>query len=423
MTRRRLSRLALCAAVAGLLGASACSSTPQYDTVTIMVPWSDTEFADFYSVVQSFETLHPSIHVAFQATRAQREQLDEAVRANQPPDLAVLPSIGTVEEYIHPGSGETGLAPLPDIEPAGFVAPFNKLMNFDNGVYAVPIKADVKSLLWYPSQDEPPPTSPSALAAYSEDRPGLWCLGLASGPTSGWPGADAIADLLLEQGGVEVYKGLLAGTTKWDGAQVQQAWNTWGEFIRNSKPGDALAVPYQDASKGMSTGKCSVEHGALAAMGFPSTPPVDRSYDFVQPEDTPLQVSADFLGMFDTHNPGAVQLLDYLADPKTQQMWVQIPGADAFSAEGAVKADVYPSAVQKRIAGLLQPTAGRTLCFSLADAMQPDVAAAFYRAVLNFAGSPGSAQLLTSNLEDLDNVQKNAAAGKPTAELANRLCS
>jgi alpha-glucoside transport system substrate-binding protein len=424
MTKSRFSRLALCAAVAGLLGASAsCSSAPQHDTVTIMVPWGSTEFADFYNIVQDFEALHPSIHVAFQATRAQREQLDEAVRANQPPDLAVLPSISTVEEYIHPGPGETGLAELPSsIKPADFVAPFSSLMSFDDGVYAVPIKADVKSLLWFPAQSTPPPTSPSALAAYSEDHPGLWCLGLASGPTSGWPGADAIADLLLQQNnGVGAYEGLLTGATKWDGAQVRQAWNTWGDYIRNGKPSTALGVSYQDASKGMSKGTCSLEHGALAAMGFSS--PVDQTYNFVSPTNTPLQVSADFLGMFDTHNPGAVQLLDYLADSKTQQAWVQIPGADAFSAELAVPATVYPTAIQKRIAGLLQPTAGRTLCFTIADAMQPDLAAAFYQAVLNFAGSTGSTQILASNLQDLDNVRNNATAGTPTAGLANRLCS
>ncbi len=393
------SRLALCAALAGLLAGSAACSSPAQDTVTIMVPWSGTEFDAFYSLVQQFQKQHPSIKIEYLATRAQSEQLDAAVQAGHPPDLAVVPSIGTVGEYIHPANGRTGLARLGgdgNIDPSAFVEPFRGLMTLDGGVYVVPIKADVKSLIWYDSaRSAAPPTTPDALRALSAERSDVWCLGLDSGATSGWPGADAIADLVLEKDGADAYAGWLSGTTSWSSSQVRDAWSTWYGFIRKSdgdQPTKALTTPFGDA-------------------------------DFASPSaGVPLQVSADFLGMFATDNPGAKLLLDYLAEKSTQQAWVNYPGADAFSAESAVAPSAYPTPVQQRIAALLQPNAGRTLCFSIADAMQPNLAAAFYQAVTGYVAEP-SALSLTTLLGELDKVRKNLTTSAVTAAVANRLCS
>ena len=416
------SRLALGAAVAALLGGSAaCSGTPAQDTVTIMVPWSGTEFEAFYVQVQAFERQNPSIRVEFQATRAQTEQLDQAVQAGRPPDLAVVPSIGTVDEYIHPADGHTGLARL-DIDPRRFVEPFRGLMTLDGGVYVAPIKADVKSLIWYdPSRTAAPSTTPAALSALAADRPDLWCLGLDSGSTSGWPGADAIADVLLEDDGTSAYEDWLSGATAWSSAQMQDAWTTWDGLIRDSDPAATLTRSFDDATGGMTAGTCSLAHGALTAMGFGPKLTAGRDYDFVSPPaPVPLQVSADFLGMFATGNPGAEKLLDYLAETSTQDAWVNYPGADAFSAESAVGPSAYSAAIQQRIAALLQPKAGRTLCFSVADAMQPNLQAAFYQAVMSYVGG---LQSLTAILDELDKVQKDLATDASTASVANRLCS
>jgi alpha-glucoside transport system substrate-binding protein len=418
------SRLTRCAAAAALLaGSAACSGTPAYDTVTIMVPWSGTEFSTFYAIVRQFEAQNPSIRVEFQATRAQSEQLDQAVGAGHPPDLAVLPSIGTVNEYIHPANGETGLARLDSIKPSDFVEPFRGLMTLDGGVYVVPVKADVKSLIWYdPARIAPPPTSSAGLSTLSAQHPDPWCLGLSSGATSGWPGADAIADVLLQNYPTSAYTGWLSGATAWSGAELKGAWSTWGAYIQNSNRSAALTEPFGNAASDLTSGSgCSIAHGALTTMGFSSSLVPGKDYDFVSPASpTPLQVSADFLGMFATNNPGAEKLLDYLVRPTTQEAWVRSPGADAFSAEVGVGPTVYRTSVQQRIAALLQPAAHRTLCFSIADAMEPDLAAAFYQAVTNYVSDP---QSLDKILAELDKVQKNLAKDASTTDVASRLCS
>lgn len=417
------SRIALGAALAGLLGATAaCSGGVQpVDNVTIMVQWSGTEFEAFYAQVQAFESLHPSIHVEFQVTRAQSEQLSQAVQAGHPPDLAVVPSIGTVDAYIHPAQGQTGLARL-DFDPDDFDQPFRGLMTLDGGVYVVPVKADVKSLIWYdPTRTATPPTSPTALSELSADHADLWCLGLDSGATSGWPGADAIADLLLEKYGATAYAGWLSGKTSWTGSDVEGAWKTWDGLINGSDPRTALTRSFNGATGEMTSGDCSLAHGALAAMGFASDLQPTRDYDFVNPPSpAPLQVSADFLGMFATNNQGAKMLLDYLTQPKTQEAWVNYPNGDAFSAEVAVRPPAYQNPLQYRIATLLQPQSGRTLCFSIADAMQPNLSGAFYQAVMNYVGDPNS---LKQILGELANVQKKLTTEASTANVADRLCS
>ncbi|WP_133913074.1 hypothetical protein [Streptomyces sp. NBC_00582] len=78
----------------------------------------------------------------------------------------------------------------------------------------------------------------------------------------------------------------------------------------------------------------------------------------------------------------------------------------AFSADSEVTR--YDDAVQRRIAGMLRPASGHTLCFGAADAMVPDVSAAFYRAVLDHA--TGATEDPTRLLDALDDVQEEFGA-------------
>ena len=55
--------LVRCALVLGLLLTPVACAGPGKDTVTIMVPWSDTEFGALYAVVEAFESRHPGIDV------------------------------------------------------------------------------------------------------------------------------------------------------------------------------------------------------------------------------------------------------------------------------------------------------------------------------------------------------------------------
>ena len=408
MSARRI-RIARVVAALGLLAASAgCGGTAHGGSVTIMVPWSGAEFDAFYSVIKQFEAT-TGVDVQVEVTRAQTEQLDAAVQAGDPPDLAVLPSVGAVDQYAIAHE----LQPL-DIDPAAFVEPFRGLMSVGATVYAVPVKADVKSLIWYdPKVSAQPPTNPDAQEALGAGRTDYWCLGLESGPTSGWPGADWIADLLLAEQGVGPYEKWLSGSPDWTASLVENAWNTWADLVGGST-GGAATTAFNDAAAGMvaATPKCRLAHGALSAMGFSTSLSPGGDYDFAVPaKPAPLEVSADFLGMFTAHNPEAEALIDYLSSTKAQTMWVQEPGGYAFSANSNVKVAAYPDEIERNIAALLQPGSGHPLCFGAADMMRPDLSTAFYQAVVNYTEIPNSTTL-TKLLDGLDTTQDVTGASQ-----------
>ncbi|MEW2049126.1 extracellular solute-binding protein [Streptomyces sp. NPDC005476] len=392
--RRLKAPLVRCALVLALLLAPVACGEPLKDKVTIMVPWSGTEFQAFYAVVKAFEKDH-DIDVEPQVTRALTQQLDAAVAADAEPDLAVLPSVGAIAKY-----REEGALRRLGIDTQAYVQPFRGLGMHGGEVYAVPVKADVKSLVWYDARVTPrPPDSWTALRSRSDD----WCLGLESGPTSGWPGADWIADILLADGGVDPYTDWASGEVQWDGKPVRDAWSTWGDLVNGARTG-AAAFDFRAAAKRMTEGKCSLSHGALSAMAFDPAQVKDDGYTYVPSSREALEVSADFVGKF-TGNRSADEFIAYLAGARAQQAWVDEPGF-ALSADSRVTR--YADTTQGRIAQMLR-SPRYTLCFSAADAMDPDVSAAFYRAVLDYANGKAAGPLL----EALDDVQEELGYANP----------
>ncbi|MFE9019885.1 extracellular solute-binding protein [Streptomyces sp. NPDC007808] len=373
--------LVRCALVLGLLLTAVGCGAAERERVTIMVPWTGTEFEAFHAVIDAFEERHPDIDVEPQVTRDLTPQLDAAVAAGAAPDLAVLASAGAITKF----SNDNALRKL-DVDTDAFVRPFRELGMRGGDVYAVPVKADVKSLVWYDPEvvDPPPPRTWAALRARSDS----WCLGLASGPTSGWPGADWIADILLAEEGVATYRGWVAGTEDWSSPPVARAWSTWRHVIGESDLSKAPVLRFgAAASKGMADRTCSLSHGALSAMDF--APQDVRAYRYVVPaEDRPLEVSGDFVGKF-TDKDGADTLVEYLASAEAQQIWADAPG---FALSPHEKVTRYRDTTQGSVAQLLR--SDHALCFSAADAMDPDVAAAFYRAVLDYVRGADLSPLL-----------------------------
>jgi alpha-glucoside transport system substrate-binding protein len=410
-----ITRLAVCTAVA-LATVTACTPTGG-GSVTILVAWSGTELTAFDgTVIRGFEAAYPGTVVHVESTRALNSDLDTDLQQGDPPDIAALPSIGAINQYAAQGA----LQPLDRlIDSRAYGQPWSSLIRpeANRHVYAVPVKADVKSLIWYDPQalqqeaarSRPPATVPQ-LAALSHQlaRSGRppWCLAVSSPPTSGWPGADWIADLLLASAGPGGYQAWADGHLPWTSPQVIAAWQAWGTLLGTS-PASGGQVPALTAAIGSvrpSPGGCFLSHGTLVDQGFGPAARYGTDYAFFPfpsrgspatggaAKSGAIQVSADFVGMFRA-TPAAENLIRYMTSTAAQEAWVGYPGADGFSPSSEVPASAYPTPVTRSIAALL--TSGRELCFGAADAMPPDLGAAFDHAVLWYLAQPSA---LTSTI-------------------------
>jgi alpha-glucoside transport system substrate-binding protein len=423
--RSKITRFALALGLALSLCAAAACGASQEPTVTVIVPWTGGELNAFEAVIEPFEKEN-HVKVLPEPTSAVAQTVDADLAAGDQSILVDLPSPGAVTQYV-----KLGLHPLPGINLNSYDQPWRSLAEVNGRVYAVPVKADVKSLIWY--QTSTPRSSLTSWGALENfSRHGTpWCLGLANGLTSGWPGADWVADILLSQYGPVTYESWLAGTLPWTSPQVSSAWQEWGALMRHGTavPGGAskaLTTAYGDANPGNPSAKmpeygCELEHGALSATGLDPS----QGYDYVpfpaiSGDASRVLVSGDFMVMFgDDQN--AVHLLQYLAKGSTQEMWVKETTGYAFSADNAVQPSAYPGGpggVEYSIAGRLQPGTGLTLCFSAEDMMAPDMTAAFEQAVLDYVYDPNSLHRLLAGLQQTQQglprteplVQGNACA-------------
>ncbi len=398
----------------------ACSSAGAAGKVQIMASWTSQEEEQFLEVLAEFEK-DEKIDVEYVGTRALSQVLQSEVRQGTPPDIALLPSPGELAAYARDGH----LVPLDGIVSSGQDEYSDQWMELekvklDNGGdkrFAVAVKADLKSAIWFNPKTLPGPkprTGEELLALTRDIAAGgrtPWCMGLGATPDSGWPGTDWIEDVLLHQAGPDVYRRWAASKLPWTSPEVRQAWVTWsqltgGDNVRGG-PKSALLTDFGDSGRAMfgSQPGCLLDHQASFIMGvyqgYEITPKIEVEDDFdffpfpaFAGKPPASVVSADLAAMF-TDTPQARKLISYLASEKAQRIWPRNGGA--FSTNRKVGPSEHRDAVSKKVATVL--TSDQSLCFDASDLMPPKMRTAFYRAVLEHVDDPSKMDSLLAKLE------------------------
>lgn len=404
--------LALATVLALTVTLPACAAqTRTGGTVTILGPWTGDERREFRAVLNVFEHKH-GITVYYQDARAVTQVLRANTQAGTPPDVAILPSPGGLVSYIR----DKRLYPLDDVIAAEVRAAFRNLWMLprDGHVYTVPVKANLKGLVWYNPDTigGPAPRTWDELTAYGDAIVASggtpWCMGMGDAPNSGWPGTDMIEDLLLRQAGPDVYRGWAAGEIPWRGGDVERAWRAWGAIAGNPRfvhggPKAALLTDFGDAGRPMFDDPpgCYLESQASFVMSFYRDYGTNAKFDFVaETSKAAWTTSADLAAML-TDTDEARKLMRFLATD-AQVLWPKINGSSAFTVKDGVAVDRDP--VSRRIEDILH--SDKILCFDAADVMPARMNDAFNRAVLEYLNDPAS---LDTVLERLDQVRNTIA--------------
>lgn len=399
--------------------AGGCSASADEGTVTVLASWTGEEETAFLRLLDAFKA-DTGIDYNYQGTRAIEQVLAADVQRGAAPDVAVLPNPGVLAKYEKSGD----LLPLDGVLEGAAGDSYGQqwlaLQKIGTSrQYAVAVKADLKSLIWYnPAQlTGPKPTTWADLVAFGADLTAKggtpWCVGMGAPPTSGWPGTDWIEDILLHSAGRGPYRAWSAGKLEWTSPEITQAWRDWGSVV--AVPGAirggtaaALLTDFADAGKPMFTNPpgCALEHQASFIMSRyqlkradGTSPRPGTDFDFLRfPGRDAYEVSADLAGMF-RDTPEARRLIAYLASEKAQRIWPGIPGASAFSVHPKVGPDVYADPVSRRIADTL--TSASELCFDASDLMPATMSGAFHRAVLEYLSNPDRLDILLAQLEKI----------------------
>ncbi|NGO06135.1 extracellular solute-binding protein [Streptomyces sp. HC44] len=383
------------------------SDTP--DPLVVLGPWTGKEGEAFEAALKKLDDGTGRTYT-YEGTRSLRETLVSQLEAGAPPDVAILNSIGELTEYarrdqLKPLAEETAERAYPPWAPT-------LLVDSRRRTYWVPLKVDVKSLVW--SKEGTPSDDPE------------WCVGLASQATSGWPGTDWIEDILLHQAGPARYTEWATGRLDWRDPAVERAWTTWAGLLGDRSPESierSLTTSYEGTP-----GPDGQPRGLLASPGFDCTH--EHQNAFIRyvyaDDDVRVEPSARFLHGRPEHRDAYEVAGDMAAvfsdDPAAQELVERLSSSDGrerwrAEADPAVRplfpdtAGLPPTTsadpIEQEIDSLLTSRA-RTLCFDASDVMPPELRDVFYRAVLEFFRDP-TAKHLDSLLRQLETVRVQVA--------------
>lgn len=399
-------------------GGGGASSTPK--TLDVLSVWGGEELDSFKAVVAPF-TSQSGITVNVESTRDLDATLTTRIRGNNPPDIAILPNPGKMQQL----ASQHHLVALDSMLDAStlhssYASTWLDLGSYQGKLYALFYKAANKGTIWYsPAQFQSagyqvPATFTDLLAlsttiANSGKYP--WAMGVESGAASGWPATDWLAQIYLNQAGPAQYDKWVAHQIPWTDPSLTQAFQTYGQIVAghhfiNGAPQSILATGFQDASYQPFT---SPPKAYLYYLG-------DFTEGFITKQFPSLKPGTDFgFFPFPTLNPqyqgavtggadvvtalkdnGAVrQLVKYLATADAQTIWVKRGGFT--SVNKGVDLSAYPDPVAQASAKML--TAATTFRFGAGDLMPPAVQQAFWKGMLTFIGDQSQLASVLSDIE------------------------
>ncbi|MGP4015964.1 ABC transporter substrate-binding protein [Saccharopolyspora sp. 5N708] len=412
MTHGKLRWLAM---VVPLLLAACTAPEAGQPSVTVLASWTGVEEQRFRQVIDAFER-ETDITVNYQGTRALEQVLLADVQKGTPPDVAIVPSPGELQRFLDAGL----LHPMGDQRPdEDYSSRWWSVLRLGTDLrYAVPVKADLKSIVWYhrSGPELAPQTWEDMLELAAE--PGSWCMGMGAPPVSGWPGTDWIEDILLQQSGVEAYRLWAQGELSWQQDPVRRAWQAWRQIVGDPAAiggtASALLTDFGDAGSGMLADppRCSFDHAGSFVSSYHDSADLDFFW-FPRFPDQPSRqqpiVTADLAVMVKASpeaapTPEAVAFMNFLASERGQRIWPSQPGSGAYSVNLGAAGDEAASGDARITQALSYPS---QICLDASDLMPAAMRNAFYRAVLEFVRDPDRMDEILAQLDQVQGELKN----------------
>jgi alpha-glucoside transport system substrate-binding protein len=396
------------------------SKTNTSKTLTLLTTWGGEEQASFKATVAPF-TQRTGIKVNITATRDMDAQLTIQLRGNNPPDIAILPNPGKMQQL----AGQNKLIALDSFLDmnqvhSDYAKSWTDLGSFNGKLYAIFFKTTNKGTVWYnPSQFKSggysTPTTWQDMINLSNTIAGKgkypWSMGVESGAASGWPSADWVAQIFANQSGPDMYDKWVAHKIPWTDASVKNAFQYFGQIAHgnhyiNGAPQSILATNFEPASYGPFK---SPPDSYMYYLG-------DFTEGFITSHFKNLKPETDFnFFPFPTINDsykGAItvgadvvvamkdgdsmhQLVKYLATADAQAIWVKRGGFTAVNK--SVPVSDYPDPVSQASVQML--TSAPIIKYGAGDLMPSAVQTAFWQGLLKFIQDQTQLDSVLSTIE------------------------
>ncbi len=322
--------------------------------ISLLGVWSGDEEARILDIFAPL-TEACGITIAYEGTRDLSAVLATRVEGGNPPDITMMPSVGSLEQY------KNSLVPMKDAGAhlENYDSSWLDLGSVDGEIYGVFVKSDIKSLVWY---------SPVEFAAAGYKVPTTWeefvaladqikadgsvpfAMGMESGAATGWTGTDLVQDILIRTQGADFVNGLAYGTTAWTDPAVKEAWEIYGTWAADPTYAlggaqgtvstgflDAIYAVFADPPQAYMV-KQSGFAGGIVQNQYPELV-FGTDYDFfvlpgIGGEKVPMQVGGDLMAVFN-NSPEVKAVVGYLTSEQGANAWA----ASGFDLSPNMKVD------------------------------------------------------------------------------------
>jgi ABC-type sugar transport system, periplasmic component len=387
-------------------------------TIEVAAKWTGEEQANFQKVLDAFQE-KTGAKVTYASTGEDTgAYLGPRIQGGNPPDIAILPQPGLVQQY----ADQNALKPLSAQVLAQIdqnYTPYWKELGSANGqVYGVLVKAAHKSLIWYRQSafDEAGVTPPQSW----DDLIGKTAQTLSDAGTppfalcgaSGWTLTDLFENIYLSTAGPENYDKLAKHEIPWTDPTVKTAMEKMvqifskKEFMLNGSSG-ALQTDFPTCVTqvyGQKKAAMVIEADFVAAAASESGATIGEEakiFPFPAAGDTQPVVLGGDIAVAMKDSEGAQALLEYLASVEGGTVWAKTPGY--LSPNRNVSPDNYPSDLTRQLAQTII-NAGEAVRYDMSD-LAPSA----------FGGTDGKGewkglQDLLRNPSDIEDIQKKLEA-------------
>jgi alpha-glucoside transport system substrate-binding protein len=308
--------------------------------VSLLTVWAGDEEVQLNEIFQPLIEAC-NITFAYEGTRDLAAVLATRVEGGNPPDVTMMPGLGALTQY------QEDLIPLADLGANldNYAQSWQDLGSVDGVVLGVPIKSDIKSLVWYsPVEFEAagykvPKTWDEFLALVDQivaDGGIPFSMGMGSGAATGWTGTDFVQDILIRTQGVDFINGLATGATAWDDPGVKEAWELYGSWAMdptyalggaegtvNTGFIEAIHAVFSDPPQAYMVKQSGFAGGAAQAQYPELVFGTDFDFFVIPTKDgsaPDMQVGADFLAAF-SDTPAVQAVIAYITSGRGGRAW------------------------------------------------------------------------------------------------------
>ena len=324
--------------------------------LTIWGPWREGgDQEQFLTVLEYFEDA-TGVDVEYGSSENYEQQAQIDAAAGSSANITILPQPGLLADMASKGYltplGDDLKARVEDEHAAG--SSFVSLGTYkdpsgNETFYAVPYKADLKSLVWYSPDNfadagyEVPQTYEELKALTEQmvaDGNTPWCIGLGSGGATGWPATDWVEDIMLRINTPEDYDAWATNELKFNDPKVVAALEEFGWFAKDNAKvaGGTAAVgttDFRESPLGLFQvpPACYMHHQAsFIPSFFPEGTVLGEDADFFYfPASSEKDLGKPVLGAgtlvtITKDSPAAQAFIDFVMNPISHEIWMAQSG-------------------------------------------------------------------------------------------------